>query len=101
MKTTFETRCGMSPRIHELTIDGPLYKFVRENKPSGIIPCGYIGIGIWLVDSCGDECIAAWSFGDSWDKAARHCINYSESGRAFIRKGGRRLYLDEAMRIAA
>lgn len=101
MKTTFETRCGMSPRIHELTVDCPLYKYVQENRPAGIISFGYIGVGIWLIDGCGDECIAAWGSGETWDKAARHCISYTGSGRAFIRKGGRRLYLDDAMRIAS
>lgn len=99
MKRTFETMCGMSPRLHELTVDGPLYKYVANNNPDGIIPVGYAGIGIWLVDGYGDECIAAWMY-SGCDGARRHCINYTDTGRAYIRKGGRRWYLDDAMRVA-
>ena len=100
MKTTFETRCGMSPRLHELNVSMPLYKYCQENRPDGIIASGYIGVGIWTVDSCGDEVIAAWGNGESWSNAARHAINYSASGRPYIRKSGSRWYLDEALRAA-
>ena len=97
MKTTYETRCGMAPRIHEMKAGKPLYKYVSETRPDCVISWGYIGIGIWLADNYGDECIAAWGSGSGWDKAARHAINYTATGRAYIRKGGRRFYLDEAM----
>ena len=101
MKRTFETMCGMSPRIHELTVDQPLYKYCRENRPSGYTCSGYLDIGIWLVDGYTDECIAAWGYmGDGWSGAARHSISYTAGGRPYIVKGGRRWYFDEVMRVA-
>lgn len=99
MKRTFETMCGTSPRIHELTTEKPLYKYCAERMPDGIIASGFLGVGVWLVDGYGDECIAAFGGpGDRWDHAARHAINYTSGGRPYIRKGGSRWYLDEAIR---
>ena len=101
MKTTFESRCGFGPRQYELTIDGPLYKYAQNNAPSGVLPlCNFGGVAVWLVDGCGDECIAAYDFGSGYDHVHRHCIHYSPSGRPFIKKGGARYYFDEMMRAA-
>ena len=100
MKRTFETMCGISPRIHELHVDRPLYKYCQENRPDGIISAGYLGVAIWLVNGSGDEVIAAWGHENGYSGAARHCINYSAAGRPYINKGRCRWYFDEAMRAA-
>ena len=100
MKRTFETMCGMSPRIHELNVSGPLYKYCQENSPAGVVSSGWLSVGIWFVDYYGDECIAAWNHGNGWSGAARHAVNYTASGRPYINKGRARWYLDEAMRAA-
>ena len=102
MKTTFETRCGISPRIHELSVDCPLYRYTADNTPAGVISSGYIGVGIWFVSGSYDEVIAAWGgIGDGWTGAARHAVYTTPTGRDYIRKGGRRWYLDQALRVAA
>jgi len=101
MKRTFATMCGTGPRVHELTVSKPLYKYCQETGPDGVITLtNFFGIGFWFVDSAPDECIAAWNNGEYWSGAARHCINYTTAGRPYIRKGAGRYYLDEAMRTA-
>lgn len=101
MKATSESRCGMSPRQYELTIDGPLYKYAAENEPTGVMPlCNWGGVAVWIIDGCGDECIAAYHFGDGFDHVHRHAIHYSPAGRPFIKKGNARYYFDDMMRIA-
>lgn len=102
MKRTFETMCGISPRIHELDVGRPLYKFAREVKPSGYICTTWAEcVAIWLVDGCGDECIAAWeNDSGSFSGVARHCIYYTSAGDPYIRKGGQRWYFSNALRAA-
>lgn len=101
MKTTFESMCGFCPRQYELTVSKPLYKYTAETAPSGVLPLSnHGGVAIWLVDGYGDECIAAYNFGGGIDKARRHCIHVSDSGREYIRKEGVRYYLDEFRRVS-
>ena len=101
MKTTFESRCGFCPRQYELTVDGPLYRYAQENTPTGIMPLSnWGGVAVWLIDGCGDECLAAYNFGSGYDHVHRHMIHVSESGREYIKKGNTRYYFDEMMRVA-
>ena len=55
------------------------------------------------VDKYKEDCglICAWSncCGSVWG-FHKHKIHYSTTGRAFIRKGSLRIYLDEVMRCA-
>lgn len=85
-------------RSHELTIDSTLYEFCKGCKPTGIITSGYLGVAIWIIDGAGDECIAAFAHDEKYWNATKHFIYYTASGRAYIRKGGSRWYLDEALR---
>ena len=87
-------------RSHELELDDglTLSTYCNGTGPDGIITSGLLGVGVWLPDGAGDECIAAFGGGSGWYRAARHFIGYTARGRAYIRKGGCRWYLDEAIR---
>lgn len=77
----------------------PLYKQVNATRPAAVMALSNtFGAAIWNI--AGDECVAAWSNGESYHGAHRHMIHYSTAGRPFIRKGSLRLYLDEFMRVA-
>lgn len=58
------------------------------------------------IDRYKNNCdlIAAWGWynsdGKHYYNFHKHMIHYTESGRAYIRKGGLRIYLDEITRIA-
>ena len=99
MKKTFESICGIGRRRYEIEIDGPLYKYVNSTRPAGVHALStFFGVAVFEIS--GDECIAAWHDGNNYSGAHRHVIYYSDSGREYIKKGGRRYYLDEFMRVA-
>lgn len=67
--------------------------------------CNTFGIAIFEpdeVDRYKDNCdlIAAWHNGEGYYNFHKHMVHYTESGRAYIRKGSLRIYLDEVTRIA-
>lgn len=67
--------------------------------------CNTFGIAIFEpdeVDRYKDNCdlIAAWHNGECYYNFHKHMVHYTESGRAYIRKGSLRIYLDEITRIA-
>jgi len=77
----------------------PLYKQIETRRPVATLSiCNTFGAAIWNLD--GDTCIAAWAGMNGYHTARRHQINYTLSGRPYIRKGSLRLYLDEFMRVA-
>lgn len=89
----------MGRRQYETTVEIPLYRYVNENRPAAVMGLSnWFGIAVWNVT--GDECIAAWSNGESYTGAHRHVVEYTSAGRPYIRKGGSRFYLDEFMRAA-
>ena len=99
MKNTFAKLCGMGRREYELTVDGTLHEYVNNNRPTGVNAMGvFFGVALWLLDGAGDECIAAFAHDEKYWNATKHFIYYTASGRAYIRKGGSRWYLDEALR---
>ena len=99
MKRTFESRCGLGRRQYETETAAPLYKYVSETRPEGVLAVSNcFGLAVFAV-SC-DECIAAWHNGSEYSGAHRHAVHYSTAGRPYIKKGGRRWYLDEFMRAA-
>ena len=99
MTNTYESRCGIGCRQYDSTISGPLYRFARENRPSGVLPLSnWGGVAVWILDGYGDECIAAYDFGGGPDHVHRHAIHVAPSGREYIKKGGRRYYFDEIIR---
>ncbi len=99
MKRTFESICGIGRRQYEIEIDCPLYKHVNNVQPAGIHALSAF-YGVAIFDISGDECIAAYHDGNHYTGAHRHVIYYSNSGREYIKKGGRRYYLDDFLRVA-
>ena len=77
----------------------PLYKQYGNTKPIGVYPMSNWG-GLEILDIVdgGDTMIAAWNFGTR-QKIKRYHIQYTPSGRAYIRKEGRRFYVDQMMRV--
>lgn len=78
-----------------------LKNYYKEAAPVGLYPINNLG-GLAILDIIGDSSIvAAWSYGDGYESIRRHQIYYTYTGRAYIRKAGRRYYLDQIMRMEA
>ena len=83
-----------------------MHKRYENVTPMGTMAfCNTFGIAIFEpdeVDRYKDNCdlIAAWHNGEHYSGFHKHMIHYTESGRAYIRKGSLRIYLDEVSRIA-
>ena len=76
----------------------PLYKQYENADPVGVYVLSNYG-GLAVLDIPDDEtAVCAWSFGEGYQKIRRHRINYTYTGRAYIRKGGRRYYFDQIIR---
>lgn len=75
----------------------PLYKQYETAEPVGIYPlCNFGGLAILAVED--EKAVAAFNFGEGYNQIRRHTIFYTYTGRAYIRKGGRRYYFDQIMR---
>lgn len=59
------------------------------------------GLVILDVDLCGEQVTAAYHYGEKYEQIRRHNVNYTYTGRAYIRKSGRRYYLDQIIRTGA
>ena len=71
----------------------------KNAAPVGVYPMNnFGGLAILDIDDSGDRCTAAWSYGDGYTGTRRHAIHYTYTGRAYIRKNGRRFYFDQIMR---
>ena len=78
----------------------PLYKQYENAAPVGVYTiCNFGGLAILDISSDGESAVCAWSFGDGYQNIRRHKINYTFTGRAYVRKNGRRYYFDQIMRI--
>lgn len=72
----------------------------RNAAPVGVVALSsFGGLAVLEVMEGDGVLVAAWDFGAGYDKIRRHKIQETTGGRAFIRKGGRRFYLDEIMRV--
>lgn len=77
----------------------PLYKQYESAAPVGVYSLNNFG-GLAVLDIQDDEtAVCAWSFGDGYKSVRRHRINYTYTGRAYVRKDGRRYYFDQIIRI--
>jgi hypothetical protein len=77
----------------------PLYKQYENADPVGVYVLSNYG-GLAVLDFIDDEtAVCAWSFGTGYQKIRRHKIYYTYTGRAYVRKGGTRYYLDQIMRL--
>ena len=75
-----------------------LKQIYKDAAPVGLYPLSNFG-GLAVLDIIGDECaVCAWHYGDGYESIRRHQIFYTYTGRAYIRKAGRRFYLDQIMR---
>ena len=79
-----------------------LSKQYESRRPLAVLPLSNFG-GIAVLDvinECGGTVIvAAWNFGRGYENTRRHTVKETTSGRSFIRKGNRRFYLDQMVRI--
>ena len=71
----------------------------QNAAPVGLYPMNNLG-GLAVLDIQDDEtAVCAWHFGDGYESIRRHQIFYTYTGRAYIRKAGRRYYFDQIMRM--
>ncbi len=78
----------------------PLYKKYAETKAVGYYCMSNWG-GLEILD-LNDECaIAAFNFGGVRQQIRRHKVCYTNAyeSRPYIRKQGRRFYLDQIMKV--
>ena len=82
----------------------PLYERYKETRPIGVHTItntfGLLVFEPLEEDRYDCELVSAWSTMEGCHGYHRHQISYTPSGRAFIRKGQTRFYLDEIMRTA-
>ena len=69
----------------------------KNADPVGIYTlCNFGGLAILDIDS--ETATAAYNFGDGYKQIRRHKIYYTYTGRAYIRKSGRRYYFDQIIK---
>ena len=69
----------------------------KNADPIGIYTlCNFGGLVLLSLDE--DIAIAAYNFGEGYKQIRRHNIYYTYTGRAYIRKNGRRYYFDQIMK---
>lgn len=77
------------------------------NKYTDVRPIGVLCLSNWggleildLVDKNGElAVVACFDFGNGRQQTRRHVIRYTLTGRAYIRKNGRRYYFEDIMRV--
>lgn len=69
----------------------------KNATPAGIYTLCNFG-GLAILDYDDEQAIAAYNFGDGNKKIRRHKIYYTYTGRAYIRKNGRRYYFDQIIK---
>lgn len=69
----------------------------KNADPIGIYTlCNFGGLAILDMDD--EKATAAYHFGEGYKQIRRHTIYYTFTGRAYIRKSGRRYYFDQIAR---
>lgn len=69
----------------------------KNAAPVGVHTLNNFG-GLAILDIDGETATAAYNFGDGYKQIRRHNIYYTYTGRAYIRKSGRRYYFDQIMK---
>lgn len=72
----------------------------KNADPVGVYVLNNFG-GLVILDMDGETATAAYHFGEKYEQIRRHQIYYTYTGRAYIRKNGRRYYFDQIMRTGA
>ena len=70
----------------------------KNADPVGVYVLNNFG-GLVILDMDDEKATAAFDFGDGYTQIRRHTIFYTYTGRAYIRKNGRRYYFDQIMRM--
>ena len=77
----------------------PLYKQFENAAPVGVyVLSNFGGLAVLNISDDGEEAVCAWHWGDGYQNIRRHRIHTTYTGRAYVRKGGRRYYFDQIMR---
>lgn len=80
----------------------PLYRRYQNERPVGVQALSNtFGIAVFdpLEEDRSDcDYVAAWFTEDDYEGFHRHKVSYTPSGRAYLRKGRFKFYLDEIMR---
>ena len=81
-----------------------MYKRYSNQKPVGAAYIsGTFGLLVYEPDENDKyDCdyVCSWHSGENEWGFHKHMVHFSTSGRAFIRKGSLRIYLDEIMKVA-
>lgn len=72
----------------------------KNAAPVGVYTVNNFG-GLAILDIGGETATAAYHFGEKYESIRRHKIYYTYTGRAYIRKSGRRYYFDQIIRTGA
>lgn len=72
----------------------------KNAAPVGLYTlCNYGGLAILSIED--EKAVAAFNFGNGYEQIRNHTIFYTYTGRAYIRKNGRRYYFDQIIRTEA
>lgn len=84
-------------------MNNAMYKRYKNVKPIGVMHLtNCFGIAIFEpdeTDKYNTDVIAAWSNTEGYTGFHKHMIHYTSTGRAYIRKGSMRIYLDEVIKL--
>ena len=70
----------------------------KNAMPIGVYTiCNFGGLAILSIEA--EQAVAAFNWGEGYKEIRRHKIHYTHTGRAYIRKRGRRYYFDQIMRV--
>lgn len=69
----------------------------KNAAPVGVHTMNNFG-GLAILDIDGEKATAAYNFGSGYKQIRRHTIFYTYTGRAYIRKQGRRYYFDQIIK---
>ena len=69
----------------------------KNADPIGIYTLCNLG-GLAILDIDDEKATAAYNFGEGYKQIRRHTIYYTFTGRAYIRKNGRRYYFDQIIK---
>jgi hypothetical protein len=72
----------------------------KNAAPVGVYVLNNFG-GLVILDIDDEIATAAYHFGEKYESIRRHKIHYTYTGRAYIRKNGRRYYFDQIIRTGA
>lgn len=78
-----------------------MYKRYGNKKPIATMAfCNTFGVQFYEPDEndSDSDLICCWYNGEYGYGYHKHLIHYTATGRAFIKKGGIRIYLDETMK---